>query len=107
MPFGQVVIPEEVNEEVFKRRNRVKPAWIKIQTLTDAAGLAAFAQLRNVLDRGESAAIALAGVFGATVLIDEALGSEQCSKRNIPHVSTAAVVAKLIADLRVQGVYVS
>lgn len=117
--FGEVIIPEAVMTEVFERRQRTKPSWIKIQTLDDAGALALYSNLRNTLDRGESEAIALAVSIGATVLIDERLGTDECSRRGIACKSTADALSELLAtyapkrsrliveDLRRYGIYVS
>jgi predicted nucleic acid-binding protein len=58
--FDEIIIPQEVEREVFHPgRGRAKPRYIKVQSLEGAA-LADFARLRQVLDAGESAAVALA-----------------------------------------------
>jgi predicted nucleic acid-binding protein len=121
LAFGEILIPEEVNREVFKSdRYRVKPSWIKVRALTDPVGIEAFAELRKSLDRGESQAIALGSVFDAIVLIDEELGTLECNRRKIACMSTGEMVAQLrtdgvlagrranqvVAKLRMHGVYV-
>jgi predicted nucleic acid-binding protein len=104
LAYGEVVIPEEVHEEVYRSGHaRAKPSWVKIRSLTDARGIATFAALRKTLDRGESAAIALAITCHATVLIDEALGAEECARRGIQAVNTAQVVATLRADGKISA----
>jgi predicted nucleic acid-binding protein len=119
--FGEILIPEEVFLEVFgTRRQRAKPSWIKVRSLTDPTGLATFSELRNSLDKGESGAIALASVLKARVLIDEQLGSNECKRRGIECITTAQVVEMLrangtiskknwpniVSSLRMHGVYV-
>jgi len=121
MAFGEIIIPEEVFREVFQSgRQRAKPSWLKVQALTDPLGLAAFSELRNSLDKGESGAIALASVCNACVLIDEELGTAECKRRNIECITTAQVVSELrasgkikqkhwqeiVSTLRMHGVYV-
>ncbi len=104
MSFGGIIIPEEVFAEVFQRgRQRAKPAWIKVQALTDPQGLATFSVLRNSLDKGESAAISLAITCNACVLIDEELGTAECRKRKVACVTTAQIVENLIKDGKIKG----
>jgi len=79
--FGEILIPKEVADEVFApKHNRAKPWWIKIADVEHPKAVELFVKLRSVLDKGESAAIALASTMDATVLIDEELGTAECQR---------------------------
>jgi len=69
--YETVYIPEEVFDEVFRNRGRVKPSWIKVVSLTKPETLARFAQLLKDVDKGEAAAIALAAEMELPVYIDD------------------------------------
>ena len=69
--YEVVYISEEVFDEVFRNRGRVKPSWIKVVSLTKPQTLARFATLSKDLGKGEAASIALAEEMGLPVYIDD------------------------------------
>jgi predicted nucleic acid-binding protein len=96
--FDEVIIPQEVEQEVFRRGQlRVKPRFIKIHTLEGAA-LGDFVRLRQVLDLGESAAVALAIEKQLPVMIDEEAGRGICEREGVQFISLAEVIARLRRD---------
>ncbi len=95
LAFDQVIIPQEVEKEVFRSgRQRAKPQFIKVRTLEGAA-LASFSRLRRVLDAGESAAVALALDQKLPVMIDEEAGRGICAREGVKFISLAEVIDQL------------
>lgn len=86
--FGTVVIPREVFEEIVYKgagepgSDEIKNAtWISIH---ESQNKELIHKLGEVLDQGESSAIALAIELNADyLLIDESLGREQAKKYNV------------------------
>jgi predicted nucleic acid-binding protein len=105
--YERIVVPEEVFAELIDadapqvvRDWAVRyPGWIEIRTVP---GL--IPALMD-LDAGESAAIALAGSEAdALLLIDEAAGRREASRRGIPNTGTLGVLRRAsiegLVDLR-------
>ncbi len=95
--FTEVIIPEEVENEVFKRprRLRQKPKFIKIRSITAYETLAMFNRLRGQLDPGEAAAISLARQLDLDVIMDEAIGQSVCASEGVGFRSLPDVVRSL------------
>jgi predicted nucleic acid-binding protein len=85
--YEEVIVPLEVFEEVFKRRIRVKPKWIKIRSAEKADVLKVFSKIRLAVDIGEAAAIAVALEIGVPVIMEDKAGMLQCELHKVEYVS--------------------
>lgn len=96
LAFTEVIIPEKVNEEVFKTgRQRKKPKFIKIRAVTGPIAIANLNRLQKRLDAGESAAVALALSSNLSLIIDEEAGRLICKNEGITTISLPDVVVEL------------
>lgn len=98
LAFTHIIIPQKVYDEVFKNRfNRVKPSWIKVQSLTGAIVLSRKERLLNefFLDEGESEAVALAEILGTRVLLDDRNARTICKELNVDQVTAYEICAEL------------
>ena len=116
--FGMIVIPHAVRSELIQCRTQVDAAsWIEVHTVGDTFNADV---LRERLDPGESAAIALAIQINADLLlIDEARGRRVADSRQLKYSGTlgliveakkrglVASVAPILEDLRISGLYMS
>ena len=117
------MVPEYVHREVYLRgRERVKPRWIKVRSITTVGTLKRIEEFRNnyFLDRGESEAIALSEEIQVAVLLDERNARSICRELDIAHVSayevantlkrsgsiSAKTLARIIAALRFHGGFI-
>jgi predicted nucleic acid-binding protein len=95
--YSEVILPLAVQDEV-ERSGRSRPGglelsaadWIRVVAVTDRT---AVSLLRQQLDYGESAAIALVLELSADLLlIDEARGRRIAQARGVAHVGTIGIV---------------
>jgi predicted nucleic acid-binding protein len=100
LAFDEVIIPERVFNEVYRRRPRVKPSWVKVRRVEGAPALARIEVLRTErgLDLGESEAIALAEGLELYVLLDEWNARAICRELGVAHISAYHVCHKLHRD---------
>ena len=95
LAFTEVVIPNEVNEEVFNTgRRRAKPKFIKVRTI-EGPILKDFNRLRKRLDPGESEAVALAISTNLRLIIDEEAGRLICKSEGVVAIALADVIVEL------------
>jgi len=85
--FNEVIIPDEVFNEVFKRRPRVKPKWIKVASAQAVASVELFTKMRLAVDDGEAAAIAVAHERDLPVIMEDKAGMLQCERYRVRYCS--------------------
>jgi predicted nucleic acid-binding protein len=90
--FEEVIIPIEVFAEVFQRRQRVKPKWIKICSADKPENLECFTKMRLAVDDGEAAAIAVARELDLPVIMEDKAGMLQCERYRVEYFSLYRVL---------------
>jgi len=102
--FDEVIIPEEVFREVFGRRSRVKPKWIKIRSAESAESLSLFAKIRLAVHDGEAAAIVVALELGLPVIMEDKAGIIQCERHRVEYVSLYKLLNERLSAKRCETI---
>ena len=87
--FTHISIPEAVYEEISVKSSIVLPSFMKVQKVTDSELLDV---LKNVLDLGESEAIALALELELPLIIDEKKGRKIALKEGIQIIGLLGII---------------
>lgn len=103
--FEVILIPSEVYEEVFNSGHpRAKPKWIQIARLDDADCLALWSKLRQVVHKGEAAAIPLARQHDVQILIDDQEARAYCDIHHVPCLSLHEALEMYLPPKRFRAV---
>ena len=98
--FGKIMIPGDVFNEITIKEHEFSQNWIEV---IPAANKNLVKILRLRLDRGESAAIALASELGADLLLmDERAGRRTAEYMEIEVAGTVALLVKLARSGRIE-----
>ena len=87
--FGQIIIPDAVYKEISVKSSIVLPAFMKVQRVSDSEMLEI---LKNVLDTGESEAIALALELKLPLIIDEKKGRKIALREGIQIIGLLGII---------------
>lgn len=87
--FTHISMPEAVYEEISVKSSIVLPSFMKVQKVTDSELLDV---LKNVLDLGESEAIALALELELPLIIDEKKGRKIALKEGIQIIGLLGII---------------